>query len=168
MIAQRRKVLRRMVKAEEECGDAQLFSKAVDMFPTAFKSRIKRKRRIGGGNDPIFLSLDEALQWYRDDVLGLNLKCIIGRGRRPSALFRWMSLTDSETRVKIRCPLLRQVALRLIETPGAAFNMASVDDTDILLRTKITTRWIQVFMGKTPYCVESPHRKKTNKSGEAR
>ncbi|KAF1773592.1 Zinc finger, RING/FYVE/PHD-type [Phytophthora cactorum] len=52
-IAQRRKVLQWMVKTEELHGDEKLFSKAVDQFPSIFKSKTRR------------VNVDKAGDWWR-------------------------------------------------------------------------------------------------------
>ncbi|KAG6943440.1 hypothetical protein JG687_00018465 [Phytophthora cactorum] len=144
-----------MVKTEELHGDEKLFSKAVDQFPSIFKSKTRRSN-VGKAGD-----------WWRKRVqfveaprgstvlsgcrshgrVRVNRKAIVGRGRRTSPWVIWLYLILRaefdrlrKARLKYDAPLLRQVALRQFQAPGATFTEASVDCNGVPLATKVTSR----------------------------
>ncbi|KAE8880253.1 hypothetical protein PF003_g35736 [Phytophthora fragariae] len=152
-----------MVETEKVYGDKHLFPKAVDKFPAIFKSATRRA------------NIAKAMNWWKKREMYLqsergatavsgrrehgrvrvNRKCMTGRCRRPSTWVAWLYpvlLAEFDrlrkAGLKFDAPMLRQVALRQFDVPWAPFNTASVDSQDASLLSKITTRWVQVFMEK--------------------
>ncbi|KAG6967186.1 hypothetical protein JG688_00006424 [Phytophthora aleatoria] len=162
-IAQRRKVLQWMVKIEELHGDEKLFSKAMDQFPSIFKSKTRRAN-VGKAGDwwrkrAQFLEaprVSTVLSGRRSHGrVRVNRKAIVGRGSCTSPWVIWLyPILRAEfdrlrkAGLKFDAPLLRQVALRQFQAPGATFTEASVHCNGVPLATKVTSRWIQVFMEK--------------------
>ncbi|KAJ8520892.1 hypothetical protein ON010_g17890 [Phytophthora cinnamomi] len=120
-LAQCRKVLHWMLKTEQVRGDVNLMSKVVDQFPSIVKSKTRKS------------NITKAVDWWM---------------KRSKFLEASRGSTVASTRLKFDAPLLRQVALRQFQVPGAAYDTASVDAQGVPLSTRVTLRWVQVFMEK--------------------
>ncbi|KAG6949065.1 hypothetical protein JG687_00015094, partial [Phytophthora cactorum] len=97
----------------------------------------------------------------------VNRKVIVGRGRRTSPWVIWLyPILRAEfdrlrkAGMKFDAPLLCQVALRQLQAPGATLMEASVDCNGVTLATKVTSRWIQVFMVKHRIVLRAHTRKR--------
>jgi len=160
-LSQRRKAVKWMEMMNDKEGSKHLCAKAVAKFPRTFTSATANA------------NLAKAMRWWkmRASITGASrgsvvlssrrangrkrvaLKAGPGRGRRRSAFVKWIypELLSEFDRLrkaglKFDAPLLRQLAVRVLDVSPGPFGLASVDDNGALWADKITARWVQQFM----------------------
>ncbi|RAW27157.1 hypothetical protein PC110_g16450 [Phytophthora cactorum] len=169
-----------MAKTEAQCGGKLLFPKTVDKFTSVFKSATRRA------------NIAKATDWWRkwegylDAARGttvvsgrrahgrvrVNRKSATSRGRYTSTWVTWLYpvLLDEFDRLqkaglKFDTPLLCPLVLKQFSVPSDPYTASSVDSQGSLITTKVTTRWVQVFI-ETSDCTLILQRKKAGEPGK--